>query len=216
MQNLNKLFQHKELLVTSMVAVLCLVLFAIFPRENTFQEIIISLVFLLAIPALYIRIVLRKNFKSFGLGIGNYKAGLIWGAVALLFALLILYILFNYTNFTNEYFIPTRVAQEFKFFLLYELLLVGFFTILYEFFFRGFVMFSFSEKIGYSSVVIQFLLLVLFYFFTGNMNWSVVSYIIIAPLAGWVAYKSQSLLYSLVVNLLFIIIVDTVIIGLAR
>lgn len=210
------LFQNKELIVTSGVIVLCLVLFAIFPREGVFQEIIANLTFLLVIPILYIKIILKKKLGNFGLQTGDKKKGIIWAVLSLGISLLIFYIVYNYTDFPKYYRLPQEIMNNFWLFVFFEVLLIGSLTVLYEFFFRGFVMFNFTEKFGYWAIAIQFLLFILFFLATGNLGWSVIPGIIIAPFAGVAAYKGRSLIYSFAVSLFFIIILDALIIGLSK
>jgi hypothetical protein len=44
--------------------------------------------------------------------------------------------------------------------------------------------------------------------------WFYIVYLIFAPFAGWIAYKSESILYSFVGQLLFAIIIDATFIAL--
>ncbi|GBE17080.1 hypothetical protein BMS3Abin15_00916 [bacterium BMS3Abin15] len=210
------LFQNKKLITTGGVIILCLVLVAFFPRKDVFQGIIVNLTFLLIIPILYIKIILKKKLGNFGLQTGDKKKGIIWAVLSLVVSLLIFYIIYNYTSFSEYYRLPQRIMTDFWFFIFFEVLLIGSITVLYEFFFRGFVMFNFTEKFGYWAVIAQFLLFILFLLATGNLGWSIIPIIISAPFAGITAYKSRSLIYSLGVSLFFVIISDALVIGLSR
>lgn len=201
---------NKEIIITSGVIIICLFLYGIFPTSGIFQKIISTLTFLLVIPALYIKITLRKDLKDFGLRKGNWKKGIVWTLLSLLTSLLIFYIVFQYAEFSEKYQLPQKVSSEFKFFLAYELLLVGFFTALYEFFFRGIIMFSFSEKIKVWAAVLQASSFILFLALTNNLGWPMMPYAIFSLFAGIIAYKSESLAYSFGASLLFTIIVDTI------
>jgi len=146
----------KEDLITLGVIVACLGLFFLFPSQGPAQAITASLIFLFLVPFLYIKLVLKKSLRDYGWQIGNWKKGILFAAVSLVFSLLIFYALYHYTAFAKNYALPLIATQKFLYFVLYEFLLVGFFLALYEFFFRGFIMFSFAGKIGIFSVVFRF------------------------------------------------------------
>lgn len=207
---MKKFINNKEVIITSGVIIICLFLYGIFPTSDLFQKIVSTLTFLLVIPALYIKITLRKDLKDFGLRKGDWKKGLIWTLLSFLGSLLIFYIVFQYTDFSEKYQLPKKVTEEFKIFLAYELLLVGFFTVLYEFFFRGLVMFSFSKKIKGWAIILQALLFILFLALTNTFDWPMIPYAIFSLFAGIIAYKSDSLAYSFGASLLFTIIIDTI------
>lgn len=204
----------KEDLVTLAVIVVCLGLFFLFPSQGPAQAITASLIFLFLVPFLYVKLILKKSLREYGWQIGDWKKGLLFGAGSLVFALLIFYALYHYTPFSKNYALPLAATQKFGFFLLYEFLLVGFFLALYEFFFRGFVMFNFAGKFGLLSAAFQWLLFLVFLFIAGNFTWQNTPYIITGLLSGLTTLKSRSLLYSLISSLLFLIISDAIIIKL--
>jgi len=201
---------NKKDIVSVLMMVFCLLMIRLFPEENYFQKIIISVTFLLAIPALYIKIVLKESLKNFGLKLGNWRQGIAWTLISFAILALISYLIYNYTNFVEKYYLPQKVIESFKLFAFYEIAIVGFFIALYEFFFRGFIMFSFSEKLGYWAVISQFALFVLFLIIMEDFNWMFAPYIMISFFSGVIAYKSRSLFYSYLFSLLFVIISDAV------
>jgi len=211
-----KISIHKETLLTAAVVLICLFLYSIFPTNNIFQQIISSLTFLLVIPLLYIRIILRGSLKNYGVRLGDRRKGVIWMGLSVLASLLVFYILFHYTSLFKSYGPPDFITNRFALFILYELFLVGFFTILYEFFFRGIIILGPLKVVGYWSIVIQFALFTLFFAITGGFDWSIILYSITAPFSGIVAYQSRSILYSFGASLLFIIIADALAIGLTK
>jgi hypothetical protein len=211
-----KISENKSLLVTIAVALICLFLYSIFPSDNIFQGLISSLTFLLVIPALYIKIILKGSFKSFGVQLGDKQKGLIWMGLSLLTAVLFLYVLLRYTSFSQNYRPPEIIVKSFVFFILYEIFLVGFFTLLYEFFFRGVVMLGIARRLGLWSILVQFLAFLGFFLLTGNFNWSIALYVIISPFAGITAYQSRSLVFSFATSLFFIIIADALAIALTK
>jgi len=134
--------------------------------------------------------------------------------LSVIISLFIVSLLIKFSNLSSNYALPAGVAENFGYFIFYELVLVAFFTAIYEFFFRGFVLFHFAPTLGHWAVVVQYGLFLLLLLVTSSMNWSFTPYIIFAPFAGWIAYKSDSLLYSFIGQLIFIIIIDASVIKL--
>lgn len=199
----------KETIITSGIIVSVLALYVIFPAENPFQQIVSSLAFLLAVPLLYVKIVLKKNLRNFGWQLGDWQKGARWAGFSLFISLLIFYVIFHYTNFRQKYSLPQIVSENFWFFLGYEILLVGLFVVFYEFFFRGFVLFSF-RWLKYWSIIIQFCLFVCLLLIMKNFEWLMFHYIITAFFSGLIAYQSRSIFYSIVFSWVFIIITDAI------
>lgn len=207
-KNLFKILS-KEDLVTGGVIISCLFLYVVFPTNNVFQQIISSVTFLLVIPFLYVKIILKKGLKNFGFKKGNWMTGLFWSIISLAISISIAYIIFRYFGFLEKYPFPRYLAKNFLLFLTYEILLVGFFTFLYEVFFRGFVMLSFSKKIGLWSVVLQAFLFLSLLYFSGSISWTMVPYLIFLFFSGIIVYLSDSIIYSLISFIVFNIIFDS-------
>jgi hypothetical protein len=208
--NIHKSNNPQELILTIVICLFCLFLFIAFPIEagSIFQRVVVNVTFLLVIPALYITIVLKKSLSEFGVAKGNVRAGIFWGSLSLFAALLIFYIIFRYTNFSKSYTIPDLVRYKFSYFLLYEFLLVGFFSITYEFFFRGFVMLGLEKHLGNWSMLIQFLFFLLLLFLARGIGWQMFHFILMAALAGFVVQKSRSLIYSIAATWILILLTD--------
>lgn len=213
---IKKILIYKDLIVTTGVALLCLTLYGLFPTEGIFQQIISSMTFLLVIPLLYIKIILKRPLADYGIRWGDKKRGVLLMLSTVFISVLLFYVLFQYTSLPKYQNLPQVVTENFAFFVLYEILLAGLFTVLYEFFFRGLVMFSFAKIWGYWSIAAQFALLIAFFLITKNYDWSLFLYVIISPFAGIAAYRSRSLLYSFGASLIFVIIADALSIGLAK
>jgi hypothetical protein len=206
----------KEDIITASIILACLFLYALFPTENIFQQIISSITFLLVIPVLYVKIILKKDLKSFGIAKGNWQTGIMWSIISLIVSASVFYILFNYFGLVNKYAPPRYIASSFLLFLFYEIILIGFFTFLYDFFFRGFLMMGLLKKIGFSSVFLQSFAFLALFFFTRGVHWSLTPYIIFLIFSGITAYFSRSILYSTVTFLIFNIIFDSFFIHLIK
>jgi membrane protease YdiL (CAAX protease family) len=207
-KNMITMQKNKNIIITTVFILFCLGVYTFFPVTGNFQQIITALVFFILLPILYNKIVLRKNMSFYRLQIGDWKKGLFWAILSIIVSFIFLSVLIKYGNFFQKYVLPVGIESDFGQFVFYELVLVAFFTAIYEFFFRGFVLFHFVPIVGRWAVLVQFALFFLFLTATVGLKWEFAPYLIFAPLAGWIAYKSESLLYSFFGQLIFIIIID--------
>lgn len=206
----------KEDAITAAVIFFCLLLYSVFPTDNVFQQIISSATFLLVIPVLYVKIILKKDLKYLGIRKGNWQAGVMWSVISLIISVLVAYILFNYFGLAQKYFLPRHIVDSFAFFLLYEIVLFGFFTFLYEVFFRGFLMLSFSKKIELWAIPLQALIFLALFFFSRGVHWTLTPYLIFLIFSGITVYFSRSIFYSFITFLIFNIIFDSFYIHLVK
>lgn len=202
-----------EVVVTSVVIVLCMFLYAFFPiKENdNFQQIILNLTFLFLVPFLYIKVVFKDKMENFGFKIVSWKKGLLIMPACFLITALFGYVVFKYTNFQDSYFLGNyQFVQSFWYLFFYEFVIVNLFVILCELFFRGFVMFYFKKNFGIYSIFIQFLFFILFFGILERLNMDNIFYVIISLMAGLVAYKSKSLVYSYFFSIIVLVVVDII------
>lgn len=189
--------------------------FKLLPANGGSQEIIVLIVFFLITPFIYSKFILKNKPYLFGLQIGDPKKGLILSLVSLGISLLFIYLLFNYFGFVDKYIIPQGVGKNFQYFVYYELVIVLFLSLVYEVFFRGFLINHLGSSLGRGVIVFQWIIFLILIALNSQFSWSLVPYIIFFPFAGWIAYESRSLLYSLVTQSVFIFIVDIVFIKLS-
>ncbi len=209
----NKILKYKEQLITGMIFLTCLTIYLIFPVNNIFQQIMSSLTFLLVIPMLYIKLILKRGLASYGIQKGDSHRGLVLMVFSIIISLLLFYILFQYANLAKFFNLPDFVTRSFTVFVIYGFFLVGFFTLLYEFFFKGLVMFGIFKKTGYISILLQFLIFSAFLLIVSGFGWSTILYMIMSVFSGITAYQSRSLFYSFGATLIFIIIANALAIG---
>jgi membrane protease YdiL (CAAX protease family) len=208
------IWKDSELLVSSLLIFVCLFLTLVFPVDNNnlAQLLTKNIFFLVIIPALYIKLILKKNLSDFGLNIKNKKTGLVWGIFFLVFLSLLYYALFSYTTLPKKYILPQNVAGSFPFFLLYELVLINILVFTYEFFFRGFIQFLFFEKIGYWTILFQSAIFILFSSLNNGFFWQFAAPLVLSLSSGILAWKSKSFIFSYIASLVFIIIMNSYII----
>lgn len=206
---MNTIKYNKKTISILIFIFLNLLFFKIIPTNGKLQEILTLGMFFLVNPLIYSKFILKNKSGVFGFKIGDSKNGLFWSGASLLIMCVFAYVVFNYTDFTEKYSLPAKAINSFSYFIYYELVLVLFFTFIYEFFFRGFLVFHLRDVFGRGVVVFQALVFItLVLLGNGGFNWNLIPYLIFLPFAGWIAYKSESLVYSLVTQSIFIIIVD--------
>ncbi|MDH4330716.1 MAG: hypothetical protein OEV93_04155 [Candidatus Moranbacteria bacterium] len=203
--NINK----KELFVTSAAMLACLVLFYSFPTKGSFQEIMSSLTFLFLVPILYIKLILKKNVSDFGLGMGDYKKGFLWGAISLVFVALFILLLSRFENVSKDYRDLFYVSKYFDLFVMREISF-GIAFVLVDFFFRGFVMFYFQNifQKKYFAIFLQFVMFLALLLLSGKLNWSFATQALLSLSAGIIAFNSKSILYSSFFSWISIIVIE--------
>lgn len=211
-----KLFSHlienKKIITTFLVIVSCLLLSIFFPVQNSAQLLTRNIFFLIIVPVLYYKIILKKNISDFGLTLGNRQAGIFWGILLFLATLLTFFLLYTYTDFQKNYLLSSYIIHNFWRFLLYEIILTNFFVFIQEFFWRGFVLLYFSKKIGFLAIFLQFILFMFTVIPTNNSFWQMAPTLVISLFSGIIVYKSRSIFYSWLSALFSLIILDSFII----
>ncbi|MEK7598138.1 MAG: hypothetical protein AAB487_00170 [Patescibacteria group bacterium] len=206
------LAKWKEVLTGSFLALACLALFYFFPSRGPVQDLSRLLFFLLIIPALYIKLILKKSFRDFGLTFSVTRENAGWLAGMLLLSLLIAYFLIEFTSFKRAYLLPSYALGSFWWFLVYELVFVNIWLFLHESFYRGFIFFTFAEKFGSLAILVAAFSFAIFLGLTRSFSWIMAPYVIISLTGGWLTYKTRSFVYSYLMGLLFIIILDAYIV----
>ncbi|KKP97337.1 MAG: hypothetical protein US25_C0084G0005 [Candidatus Moranbacteria bacterium GW2011_GWE1_36_7] len=207
----------KEIILTSFFVLVSLFVYAFFPVNGYFQQIFGMTIFFVILPLLFNKIFLKRKLIFFGIDKGNWKQGIIWGAISLLIICLIFFVFSEYFGFLQKYTIPVFITKSFVNFLFYEFVVTVFFVVLYEFYFRGFLQFVFEQKIGYLAIILQaFVFFVLVLSIGGGTIYAFVPYIVCAPFAGFVAYKSRSILYSGLVQFIVLFVLNLTIIKLVK
>lgn len=206
----------KREIITSLVIVFCLVFFMLFPVSDAAQNFTRDIFFLVIVPILYVKFLLHKNLEDFGFNLRNKQAGLYWGGGMLLISLLLVFLLARFTGLKNNYHIPTYATANFWLFLVYELLFVNISFVMQEIFFKGFILFSFREKLGAWSIVISAGILLLLLTTTGNFVWQLAPIVILSITGSIVAYKSRSWAYSYFMGIIFLLLTDAYLISIIK
>jgi hypothetical protein len=206
----------KEFVASFLVILLCLVFSSFFPAEDYFQKLLRALVFLLIIPILYIRLVLKRDLYSFGCNFSLKKSGIFWAIGIFLFTTTAFILLANFTNFRENYFIAEEIRHNFTSFLFYELVVFNFFFLLNEFFFKGFVLFSFSEKLKDWSIWAATATYCLSLLASGNFSWQTAPLIAYSLGGTIISYKNNSFWLSYLTGFVSIILLDSLLIYISK
>lgn len=206
---------RKEFLVTGGVVVLALTTLLSLEQSptlnQTLESLIASAVIFLVLPLLYCKIILRKPWSMLGLQKGSVWAGFGGSLIALLAGLVSLFGLMYFTPIFDQVRLPRSVEENFFIFLLYEVILNGWITLLLEVFFRGLVMLVWLRSLGFLSVLIQTGLFVGFLFLTNDITPQMTPFLLFSPLAGLIAYQSRSILASWGASWFFVFLADALI-----
>lgn len=212
--------ERKEFIVTGGVVLTALVLLPSLEQHSTmdpiFQSLIVSAVLFLVLPLLYCKIVLKQPWSALGLRKGSVWAGLGGSLVALVSGLVFLFGLIHFTPVFDRMYLPRAVEESFFLFLLYEVVLNGWITLLIEVFFRGLVMFVWLRSLGFLSVLIQAGLFGGFLYLTNDITPSMIPLLLFSPLAGLIAYQSRSIFASWGASWFFVFLADVLILILGK
>jgi membrane protease YdiL (CAAX protease family) len=185
-----------------------LLVYVFFPINNTFQQILIMVVFFGIVPILFNKIIFKKELKDIGLGIGDWKQGFFWSGIFIITVLVLLFISSYFFGFLKYYNIPNVIVYDFREFIWYEITTVIFLIFIYEFFFRGFIMLNIKKVFSFWAILAQMVIFVGLIFFTSDYVWTLAPYIVFSILSGVIVYKSQSIFYSVLAQFLMMIILD--------
>lgn len=206
----NFLAENGELIQSIVFAIVCVLIFLVFPLAGALQSITALVVFLLVAPVLYVKFILKKNLDSIGISFVDRKNGLIWGFMMLVLSLLMAFVL-SKTPYADIFILPTGIDVDFKLFLLYELVLANIVLFVLEFFFHGFILSTLVPKFKGWSVLIAGLLFFAFLLSSNNVRWAVIAFT-----GGLVAYKTKSFVFAYLMGLIFMIFFDTYLIFISK
>lgn len=203
---------NKRFIVTGLLVLFSVFFLGLFSQSDkvnpVFQTLLVGVTFFLVVPVLYSKIVLKESLKNMGWQKGNGFLGVLAGILCVASALGVIFLLSRYTSFAEQYFFPVTVQLHFFWFFLYELFLVSLTTFLYEVFFRGLVQLLWLKPFGILAALFQAALFIGLLYLSDDISWQRAPLIIFSPLAGLVAYFSQSIWYSWAASWVFFFLTD--------
>lgn len=156
-----KALMSRQFLSANAVAIVSLIFLLFFPKKSASDEYILAFVVEFALPACFVWFVLRRSLTEYGFGWG--KRGIFFNS-AILFSSLTVFLVsvwffFSGTPIGKEFVVTAsqsivlirRSFLAFLFFVLFSL----WFTTLNEFFFRGFLLFTWKKALGKIAILAQ-------------------------------------------------------------
>jgi hypothetical protein len=143
-----------------------------------------------------VKVILREPLSLLGFQGNEGRFGFVMVPLTVIPVLSIWYVMLRLYPASGAYGLPTIVRSSFPFFILYEVVLTGALAFLYEVFFRGTVQLLWLRKAGFSAVLYQVALFLLFMSVTDGITWGSVPLILAAAAAGLVAQYTRSIYYS--------------------
>jgi membrane protease YdiL (CAAX protease family) len=212
MQSLAFLSARKKFVVSGLAVFVSICLYYFFPADDRLspvaQSAILGAAFLLLVPMLYVRIVLKEPLRSLGFRNSDRSFGWFF-VIAAVISASALFVLLVKEFPVKEHYDLSFAQNSFLMFLLYEVVLVGFTAFLFEVFFRGFVMLLWLRKYGWWTVLFQAVLFIGFFrLANGSLSWQESPIFIVALFSGFVAFYTRSVWYSFVSSWVFLVIAD--------
>ncbi len=123
-------------------------------REELFLDRLIIMGILYGLSPLPLFFLFKRKPKDYGINLGRVKQWLKEVAVFYLIMLLILLVVFKFTDMKYYYPLYRKAARGMNYFLLYQG--IQFFHMFaWEYFFRGFMLFGLEKKFGKASILVQ-------------------------------------------------------------
>lgn len=169
-------------------------------------------ILMFVIPALFIRFRLKKNISEFGLGLGDIKFGIKFIAVIIPCLILpIIYFASKMPDIRGEYPLFRMLYTRKDLVFLYELCYVIFYYFAWEFYFRGFLIFSLkSEFGGVNAVMIETISSCLIHI--GKPPGETIGSIIVGVIFGLIALRTKSIWYVFILHAVIGVLTDIFII----
>jgi len=211
-KTLSQMVWNRRFLVTGALTLFSVFFLGYFSQADKvnplFQTLLVSTTFFLVVPVLYSKIVLKESLDNWGWQKGRHFPGAFFSMTGLVVGLGTIFVLTKTTSFAEQYFFPVSVQTNFVWFLLYELVLVAGLAWLYEVFFRGQIQLLWLKDFGLWSVVLQTVFFVGLLYLSDDISWQRLPVILFCPIAGLIAYYSQSLWYSWIASFTFFFLTD--------
>jgi len=212
MQSLAFLSPKRRFVVTGLMGLFIVLSFYLFPFDeklnDNVQSIVSGMVFFLVVPILFTKMILKEPLGALGFRRSERSYGWLSVPLVTITALVLSYLFIRYFSVGESYLIPPLARDSFPIFLLYETVLVGSITFLFEVFFRGFVQLLWLREYGISAVLAQVIISVASVALLGGMTWQELPMLIATPFAGFVAFYTRSVWYSWVTSWLIVVLFD--------
>lgn len=164
--------------------------------------------FLALIPSfVIIHFVFKEKISEFGFKFGDWKFGLKFSSIFILFMSIILWFVTANQEFNTKYPLLTSTKYSATTFLVYE---IGMLLYLFgwEFTWRGFMLFGLEKRFGYYSIFFQMIPFTILHF--GKPFLETIGSIPGAIALGILALRTRSFYYCVIVHFSVMFVIDTI------
>lgn len=163
-------------------------------------EFITFFIFMFVLPVLFIHFRLKRKLSDFGLGFGDISVGIKFIAIAVPFIITpIIYLASRMPDIRGEYPLFRMLYMRRDLVFLYELCYVIFYYIAWEFYFRGFLLFSLKGEFGgFNAILIQTISSCLIHI--GKPSGETIGSIIAGVIFGLIALRTKSIWYVFILH----------------
>ena len=156
-----------------------------------------NVVMLLLTPWLAARWIWGLRPRSLGFGLGDRKLGLTVTAVAYAVMLPVVVVASSWADFRGTYPLDADALRSHEFFWVYELGYMGFF-VGWEFFFRGFLLFTLESFLGPAAIAVQMIPFALLH--VGKPLPEALGSIVAGVFLGALAWRTRSIWYGVALH----------------
>lgn len=160
------------------------------------------------IPLAYFLFYMKGDLTEIGLGAGDWRHGLKW--VGLLVPLVVVPLIWLATDMPevkSEYPLAKSLFTQPHFFWLYEAMYILLYYVAWEFFFRGFLLFSMARRIGPAfAILIQTLASCLIHL--GKPEGETIGAILVGVIFGALALQTRSIWYGWLIHITIGVLTD--------
>ncbi|MBU0561785.1 MAG: CPBP family intramembrane metalloprotease [Bacteroidetes bacterium] len=160
---------------------------------------------LFILPVLIIKFYFKEQISSFGISIGDFKAGLKISGVFIAIMLPVVLLISQLPEFSKSYPHLQAAKSDWQVFIVYELFLL-LYLIAWEFIWRGYMLFGLEKQFGFYAVFIQMIPFVILH--NGKPFLETFSAIFGGIALGILALRTRSILYPLIVHFIAIFSLD--------
>ena len=158
-------------------------------------------------PLLIIRFFFKEKLSSYGLRVGDYKAGLKITLIFVAIMLPLVWFVSASNSFANVYPHLSSARESWTIFLIYELSLLVY-MIAWEFVWRGFMLFGVYEKFGFYSIFIQMIPFVILH--NGKPMLETFGAIVAGLALGILALRTRSIFYCVIAHMSVMFSIDLI------
>lgn len=150
------------------------------------------------LPVLLIKFVHKEKISAYGLTFGNKEIGFKLSVIFLLIMIPVIWFVSSQTVFVNKYPHLLSVREVWSKFFIYEIgMLIYMFV--WEFIWRGYMLFGLEEKFGYYAIFIQMIPFVILH--NGKPAAETFSAIIGGLVLGYLAIRTRSVYYGVITHM---------------